>query len=119
VVQNPVHPVGIPYTFRSRLQNEFKIMVVVMKIYAKIQSDDWLNEATLKRLKAELRIMKVGLRNRGRHPNGVVKSALPRFARLPNQTPSQSVAASRSDFWDGAVMLGRACPPTFEPNKAK
>ncbi len=29
-----------------------------MNIYAMIQSDDWLNEAMLKRLKAELRIMK-------------------------------------------------------------
>jgi hypothetical protein len=52
--QNPVHPVGIPYTFRSRLQNQFKIVIVQMNIYAKIQSDDWLNEAMcMERLKSE------------------------------------------------------------------
>jgi hypothetical protein len=44
--------------------------------------------------------MKAELRNRGRHPNGMVKSAQLRFARLPNQTPSQSVAVSRSDLWE-------------------
>ena len=64
-----------------------------MNIYAMIQSDDWLNEAMLKRLKAELR-------NRDRCPNGVLKATQLRFARLPNQTPSQSVAVCRSDCWE-------------------
>jgi hypothetical protein len=46
------------------------------------------------------RIMKAELRNCKRSANGVVKPAQLRVARLSNQTPSQSVAVSRSDYLD-------------------
>ncbi len=44
------------------------------------------------------RIMKAELRNCKRSANGVVKMTELRFTRLTNQTPSQSVAVSRSDI---------------------
>jgi hypothetical protein len=43
----------------------------------------------------------VPLAHFGGYPNGVVKTTKPRFTRLTNQTPSQSVAVSRSDFEEG------------------
>jgi hypothetical protein len=49
--------------------------------------------------------MKAELRNRDRYPNGVVKMTQLRLASLSNQTASQSVAVSRSDFWDGVGRL--------------
>ena len=56
------------------------------------------------------RIMKAELRNRDRCPNSVVKSAQLRFARLPNQTPSQSVAVSRSDFGSNSNLAAAIEP---------
>jgi len=45
--------------------------------------------------------MKAEFRNCKRSANGVVKTTQLRFTRLTNQTPSQSVAVSRSDFEEG------------------
>ncbi len=55
-------------------------------------------------------IMKPELRNRHRCPNGVLKASQLLFARLPNQTPSQSVAASRSDIGSKSTLAAAIEP---------
>jgi hypothetical protein len=101
-----------------------------MNIYAKILSNDWLNEAALKRLKGELRSESWQKHARAEKSGKLHFSAptifLPSFrqAGLPRHSRcgdggSHRVAVSRSDLQRQTWLAGPVRPSSTKKNKSE